>query len=73
SVNLPNLYQTTLLDFEDEIVSVLLDSGNESVLREIVIQFDPLGEKKAIQINSLEKYAVKRYEVALNSYCEFNW
>lgn len=57
---LPPLYLTTKKDFEEELIS-LIDSGKESVLSEIVEEFD--SDNAIVQINSLNKYAVKTYNV----------
>lgn len=57
---LPPLYLTTKKDFEEELIS-LIDNGKESVLSEIVEEFD--SDNAIVQINSLNKYAVKAYNI----------
>jgi putative ATP-dependent endonuclease of the OLD family len=62
---LPPLYLTTKKDFEEEIVS-LIDTGKESVLSEIVIDFD--NDNPIVQVNSLNKYAFKAYGIQATNY-----
>jgi putative ATP-dependent endonuclease of OLD family len=63
SPTLPNHYQTTLQDFEVELIS-LIASGKECVLREIVTHFAPGGDQQEMQKGALNKYTFKKYGIA---------
>ena len=57
---IPNLWKTTERDFEAELMA-LVDSGKESVLYEIVIEFDSEGEDRIMEAAALNKRAHKKY------------
>jgi putative ATP-dependent endonuclease of OLD family len=61
---LPNLFQTTLRDFEEELIS----SVNETTLRKIVQQYDGEGLNAIIQFSALNKYAFERYAAVPKRY-----
>ncbi len=63
----PNHYQTDLMDFEDEIVS-LVDSGKESLLRSIVSKYDSVGEQREMTSEALNKRALEKYGVVTAPY-----
>lgn len=62
---LPPLYLTAKKDFEEELIT-LIDIGKESVLSEIVIEYD--NDNATVQINSLNKYAFKAYGIQTTNY-----
>jgi putative ATP-dependent endonuclease of OLD family len=62
---LPPLYLTTKKDFEEELIT-LIDIGKESVLSEIVIEYD--NDNATVQVNSLNKYAFKAYGIQTTNY-----
>jgi putative ATP-dependent endonuclease of the OLD family len=64
---LPNHYQTSLRDFEEEIISLMIDRNKESVLRKIVVDYDPKGEERVMQTNALNSRAL-RYKVFESEY-----
>lgn len=64
----PQHYQTTLRDFEEEIVSFLLMGGDESTLREIVMNFDSQGDQRIMMVNALNKQAKKKYNLSAIDY-----
>jgi putative ATP-dependent endonuclease of OLD family len=59
---LPNHYETVLRDFEEEIITLLLDSGKENLLRKIVTDYDPLGENRVMEVPTLNS-RVKKYKI----------
>jgi putative ATP-dependent endonuclease of OLD family len=63
----PNHFQTKLRDFDEEIVS-LVDRGKESILRDIVARYDPLGCERVCDSAALNKYAVGKYAVVSKPY-----
>lgn len=60
--NTPPLYKTTARDYEEEIIS-LIDSGNESVLRAILIEYDGVGIDRELDMKALNKRAYRKYNV----------
>ena len=54
------MWKTTERDFEAELLA-LVDSGKESVLYEIVIEFDSEGEDRIMEAAALNKRAHKKY------------
>jgi hypothetical protein len=58
-----NYYQTTLRDFEEEFIDLLLKSGRENTLRAILTEYDPKGINRSIDVKALKartaKYKVK--------------
>lgn len=65
---LPNLFQTTLRDFEDELVSLSLNSGEESVLRKIVGWYDTRGTDREMTKEALNNRAFEKYSVVGEPY-----
>ena len=65
---LPQHYQTTLHDFEEEIIALLLMAGNENILREIVKNFDSQGDQRFMMANALNKQAKKKYHLSPSDY-----
>jgi len=68
SPTVPQHYQTTLHDFEEEIISLLLAEGSEKTLREIVKSFDPQGDQNIVMVNALNKHAKKKYNLSSTDY-----
>jgi len=66
-VRFPNHYQTSLWDFEEEIISSLINAKKEDTLRKIVIDYDPKGEERVIQVDALNNRASK-YKVINSAY-----
>ncbi len=64
---LPNLFLTTKRDFEEELVQ-LIETGKESVLKEILLQFEPLGINTIVQAGALNKHAVKTYKIVSSDF-----
>lgn len=64
---LSNHYETSLRDFEEEIIDFLLPHG-EAVLRNIQKEYDPLGDQRTMQANALNKWAHKRYATVKSEY-----
>lgn len=63
-VDLPNYFVTAKFkDFEQEIVSLLINKGCENTLRKILCDYDSQGEKRSMQKKSLNKRSVKRYGI----------
>lgn len=64
-----NHYQTNLRDFEEEMVTLLMDNGQERVLRDIINNYDlNEGEKKILMANALNKSAFRKYKVVNSQY-----
>lgn len=59
---LSNHYVTNLRDFEEELVS-LIDSEKENILRAILCAYDSQGVNRAMDSNSLNKMAHKKYGI----------
>jgi putative ATP-dependent endonuclease of OLD family len=66
---LPNHFQTSLLDFEEEIVIPLIDSNKEAILRNI-ISFDPKGDQREMETKALNKRAFEKYKIITREYTE---
>lgn len=64
---MPYHYQTQKIDFEDEIVSLLLNSSKEGVLRSILCEFDSDGDNRIMQAGAINK-KMKKYEAIPTSY-----
>jgi hypothetical protein len=62
----PPMYLTSKKDFDEEIVSVLLDNGKEAILRAIVTEFE--GAEATVQMAALNKFAVKAYQVTSTNF-----
>ncbi len=62
-----NHFRTNLRNFEEEIVS-LVDSGKESILRDIVDKYDSVGCERVCEITALNKYAFEIYAVVSKPY-----
>ncbi len=59
---LPNLYTTTLRDFEAEIISII-DLGKESTLRAIFLKYDNAGLAREMDAKALNKRAHNKYKI----------
>lgn len=57
---IPNLWKTIERDFEAELMT-LVDAGKESILYDIVIEFDSEGEERIMDAAALNKRAHKKY------------
>ena len=60
--SLPNHFETSLRDFEAEIIS-LIDLGKEDILRKIICGFDSMGIKREMEINALNKRAHRKHGI----------
>lgn len=58
----PNLYTTTLRDFEAEIISII-DSGKESILRAILTIYDSNGINRELDAKALNKRAYAKHHI----------
>lgn len=58
---IPNLFQTKLKDFEEELIVLLIDSKKEHILRKILTNYDSKGDQREIFAQSLNKYAFDKY------------
>jgi putative ATP-dependent endonuclease of OLD family len=65
---LPNHFQTTLRDFEEELVSLVLNSGKEHLLRKVVELYDPKGVNREMNEEALNKRAFERYSAVNSAY-----
>jgi len=59
----PNHYQTSLRDFEEELITFMLTASKENVLRKIVVDYDPRGTERVIQVNALNSRVSKQYKI----------
>lgn len=59
--SIPNLFQTKLKDFEEELVSLLVDSKKEHILRKILSSYDSKGAQREMFVEPLNKYAFDKY------------
>lgn len=66
--SIPNLFQTNLKDFEEELVILLIDSKKEGVLRKILSSYDSKGEQREMFAEPLNKYAFDKYKNAQNEH-----
>ncbi len=64
----PNHYQTNLRNFEEELVHMVINAGEEATLRQIVSTFDAKGISKEIQSTALNKWALRTYSVGTEEY-----
>jgi putative ATP-dependent endonuclease of OLD family len=64
---LPNHYQTYLRDFEEEIISLLLNNGQVATLKRILIGYDHQGEERTMVVKALNTRAL-RYQVVKSEY-----
>jgi putative ATP-dependent endonuclease of OLD family len=64
---LPNHLQTTLRDFEEEVITFLIDQNKESLLRKIIVDYDPRGEQRIMEIDALNNRVLK-YKVITTQY-----
>lgn len=64
---LPNHRETDLRDFEEEIITFLLTLNQEIVLRNIVNEYDPMGEQRTMEFKTLNK-RVRKYNVVNSDY-----
>lgn len=55
-----NFFQTQQIDFEEEIIELLLSSSNESILRDILCIYDSQGINRELQAKALNK-RLKKY------------
>lgn len=58
----PGLFWTDKKDFEEEMMD-LIDSGKESVLRQIVVDYDSKGIERELAPEALNKRAFKKYQL----------
>jgi len=58
----PNLFKTTKRDFEEEIVSLILDSKKE-ILKKIIIDYEDKPDNKIILQKGTLDDAIKRYNL----------
>lgn len=58
----PTHYQTNLRDFEEEFIDLLLKAGQERTLRAILIEYDPKGIERIMNVEALKNRA-SRYKV----------
>ncbi len=58
------LYYTSKKDFEEEIIFKLLDENKESKLREILKEYDSIGENRAIKRDKIESVNSKYHIIA---------
>lgn len=65
--NLPNHYQTTLRDFEEEFIDLLLKSDQESTLREILTEYDAQGVNRVLYAESINN-RTSNYKVVDQEY-----
>lgn len=63
----PNHYQTSLRDFEEEIITLMIDSNKESVLRKIIVDYDPKGEERIMEVKALNN-RVSKYKIFASEY-----
>jgi len=56
-----NFYKTTKRDFEDELM-FLVDDGKESILRDIINEYDSIGENREFDKNAINKRAHRKYK-----------
>ncbi len=61
-LSIPNLFQTNLKDFEEELIASLIDSKKEHILRLILANYDHEGDQRKMVADSLNKHALNRYE-----------
>ena len=57
---IPNLFKTNERDFEAELMKIV-DMGKESVLREILLNYDSMGAERVLDAKALNKRAYKKY------------
>ncbi len=60
--SIQNLFQTNLKDFEEELVSLLIDTKKEHVLKRILSSYDSKGEQREMFVEPLNKYAFDKYK-----------
>jgi len=65
---MPNHYETTKRNFEDEFVSMLLDSGRESVLRQVLTSYDPQGVNRTLDPKALNNTALHKFGAITTPY-----
>lgn len=65
--DLPNHYQTTLRDFEEEFIDLLLKSDQESTLRAILTQYDSRGINRVMYADTINSRTSK-YKVVDQEY-----
>lgn len=63
----PNHYQTSYRDFEEEIITLLINNNKENILREILVEYDPMGVDRVMQISALNNRVLK-YKVVGSEY-----
>lgn len=66
--SMPYLLQTNLIDFEEELVILLIDSGKEYVLRKILSSYDSEGDQREMFVQTLNKYAFEKYKNVQHEY-----
>lgn len=55
-----NFFKTRKRDFEDELM-FLIDEDQESILRDIIIEYDPQGENRELDKKAINNRAYKKY------------
>lgn len=65
--SVPGHSQTSLRNFEEELVSII-DIGGEGTLRSIVQGYDPRGVNTVVQFSALNKWAIEKYSVSYNKF-----
>ncbi|MBN1367254.1 MAG: AAA family ATPase [Dehalococcoidales bacterium] len=68
-ITLPNHYQTSFRDFEQELVEFLISSNKESKLRGILVSYDPMGIQRTMDQDAIEirckKYSISPPQIPL--------
>ena len=69
-LSLPNYFITSRhRDFEEEIISLMLENGKECILRKIVCDYDSRGVRRSLQPEALNK-RIDRYDICIPKFTE---